>query len=138
MKTLTGLFVLITLGLTTAANLIASEQDKEKGEPSVKAYYFHNTRRCVSCTNLEKNSKAVFEDLYRDEIEAGLVEYISLNLQEAEGAETAKRLGVNSIAFVISSEDDVTNLTRPALMSSRTPDRFRELVKNTVDGYLQR
>lgn len=114
-----------------------TETDPEK-EKTVEAYYFHNTRRCASCVQLQNNSKAFLEELYHEEMEAGIVSFIAVNLQEDGGAEIARRFGVNSVSFLIASGDEFTNLTREGLMGRRNPENFKAAIKEATDGYLGR
>ena len=57
-------YVLIVMVLIPAFSVLA--QNKES---KVEAYYFHNTRRCMTCNTVEKVTKESLKELYGDKIE---------------------------------------------------------------------
>lgn len=60
---------------------VSSEQEiKDK----IIAYYFHGTRRCVTCKKIEAYSKEAVETSFAKELEDGLLEFSSVNFDEEE------------------------------------------------------
>lgn len=127
-----ALFFLIDASAVMAQT--SKKQDKEA--KTVEAIYFHNTRRCGWCVNLEKSSREAIEELYADELKDGTVKLVSANLQQPEGVELAKRYNITSVAFVIALGDESTNLTQAGLAGQRDPESYKKAIKETVDGYL--
>lgn len=132
-----SLFMVMLFIIEASAAMAQSKKKKDKEEKTVEAYYFHNTRRCPTCLLLENNSKSALDEFYSEELKNGKVVFHSVNMEEAEGKEIAKRLQVNSMAFVVVSENEKTDLTREGLMHGKSnPDRYKAKIKETIDTYL--
>lgn len=132
------MFMALMLILEAGAVMAQSRKKKDKEEKAVEAIYFHRTRRCGWCVNLQNSSKAAVEELYAEELKNGGVRYITANIQQPEGAELARKYNVTSVAFVVASGDESTNLTQAGLMGRRDPEIFKKAIKDTVDKYLGR
>lgn len=134
-KHLTMLMALMLI-MEAGAIMAQSRKKKDKEEKTVEAIYFHNTRRCGWCVNLEKSSREAIEELYADELKDGTVKLVSANLQQPEGVELAKRYNIASVSFVIAMGDESTNLTQAGLAGRRDPESYKKAIKETVDAYL--
>jgi hypothetical protein len=135
-KHLTMLMALMLI-MEAGAVMAQSRKKKDMEEKTVEAIYFHNTRRCGWCVNLQKSSQEALEELYAVELKNGKVNFSSVNLQQPEGAELAKRYQINSVSFVVISGDESTNLTQAGLMGRRDPEIFKKAIKEAVDAYLK-
>jgi hypothetical protein len=124
--------------MDAGAVMAQSKSKKSKSDKTVEAYYFHNTRRCGWCENLEKSSREAVEALYAEELKDGAVKFSSINLQQPEGVELAKRYNISSVSFVIASGDESTNLTQAGLAVRRDPESYKKAIKETVDAYLDK
>ncbi|MBE0642118.1 MAG: hypothetical protein IH599_08785, partial [Bacteroidales bacterium] len=63
MKALIGLFSLVAL-MMFAPQLSAQKKDAAATKADIQVYYFHNTRRCETCTNVERQAKLALNQLY--------------------------------------------------------------------------
>lgn len=135
-KHLTMLMALMLI-MEAGAVMAQSRKKKDMEEKTVEAIYFHNTRRCGWCVNLQKSSQEALEELYAEELKNGKVNFSSVNLQQPEGAELAKRYQINSVSFVVISGDESTNLTQAGLMGRSDPEIFKKAIKEAVDAYLK-
>lgn len=134
---LMALCMFTLLIIESDALMAQTKKKKEKDVNTVEAYYFHNTRRCQSCIQLENNSKTALDELYADELKNGKVVFHSVNMEEPEGREIAKRIQISSIAFVVVSGKEKTDLTREGLMHGKNnPERYKAAIKKAVDEYL--
>jgi len=98
----------------------------DKKDTNVKAYYFHNTRRCVTCQTVESVAS---EALLTKNIKLQ-----SINLEEKEGKELAKQLGVSGQTLLIVNGDKKENLTNFGFLNARSnPDLFKKKVLATVE-----
>lgn len=67
-----------------------SKTDSSKAETppeissKVIAYYFHSTRRCVSCRKIEAYSREAIEKGFAEALESGELELLILNTDETE------------------------------------------------------
>lgn len=46
-------------------------------------YYFHGTRRCLSCRKLEANTKEAIDSLFADHIKNGVIEFQVVNMDQS-------------------------------------------------------
>ena len=67
----------------------------------VEVYYFHMTVRCTTCKTVEAEARKNVEMLYADQVKAGKISFIALNLEEATGKAMGEKLGVNSQTLLI-------------------------------------
>lgn len=99
----------------------------DKKESAVKAYYFHNTRRCVTCKTVES---VATEALMTKNIALQ-----SVNLEEAEGKALAQKLEVSGQTLLIVGGDKKENLTNFAFLNARSnPDLLKSKIIATVDA----
>ena len=76
-----------TLMLLLAVSLSACNAQSSKEQKSVAAdsgelqvYYFHFTKRCVTCNAVENETKAALEMYYASQVKEGDLVFTSLNL----------------------------------------------------------
>ena len=98
----------------------------------VEVYYFHFTKRCPTCQAIESQSKKFISDLYGDK-----VSFTALNLDENEGADKGKELGINGQTLLIVKGNTQINLTNEGFMYARNnPDKLRQILKEKIDPLL--
>ena len=133
------LFVVLMTFFLLSCNAQVSEDSKSTnlvGE-NVQVYYFHNTKRCVTCLAVEKETKLVLEAYYGDKMKEGNIEFIALNLEEEDGEEIAKSLKVAGQALLLVKGKTQVNLTNEGFMNARTnPEKFHEILKTQLDKLL--
>ena len=71
--------------------------DKEK----VQAYFFHRTRRCTGCIGAENVSLQALKDLYSKEMEKGIIKFQSVNIEEDENKELARKYNIAGSSLLI-------------------------------------
>jgi hypothetical protein len=59
-------------------------EDSVQVEPRLIAYYFHGTRRCVTCKKLESYTQEAIEAGFAEELKAGTLAWRPVNTDEAE------------------------------------------------------
>jgi hypothetical protein len=95
-------------------------------------YYFHFTRRCLTCQAVENVTKEALEEYYGNK-----VTFTGLNLDETDGVEKGKVLGIDGQTLIIVSGDTKINLTNEGFMYARAnPDKLKSLIKEKVDSLL--
>lgn len=103
----------------------------------IQVYYFHNTKRCATCNAVEDETLMALELLYKEHIEAGTIEFTSLNLEEEEGEKMAETLQVSGQTLLLVKGETRVNLTNEGFMNARTnPSRFHEILKSQIDQLL--
>jgi len=100
----------------------------------IQVYYFHNTKRCATCNAVEDETLMALELFYKDNIEAGTIEFTSLNLEEEEGESMAQELQVSGQTLLLVKGETKVNLTNDGFMNARTnPTKFHEILKTQID-----
>ncbi len=111
------------------------------GNPSTKkveVYYFHFTRRCMTCNNLEKVSKEAVEQQYAEKVKAGEISFKSVNLDDKEGEAIGAKLKVEGQTLLIVSGDKRVDLTDKGFMyANESPGKLKAEIKKAVDDMLK-
>ena len=137
------------LFLFTVLALLACKNQKPEDQPGqnlktetllsddIRVYYFHNTKRCATCNAVENETRMALEMFYSENIEAGTIEFTSLNLEEQEGETMAESLQVSGQTLLIVKGDTRVNLTSDGFMNARTnPTNFHEILRISIDELL--
>jgi hypothetical protein len=123
-------------GISACGTGIDGEQNTKEiaiTEGKVEVYYFHFTRRCVSCVNVQKATEKVLKEHYKDELENGTIVYHEVNLSEPDSREIAQKLGVGGQALIVISGDKVYDLTMQGFMlASRDYDKFKATLDEAI------
>lgn len=103
---------------------------EEENESSVKAYYFHTSRRCVTCNTVEKVAAESLKELYGDKIQLK-----SVNLDNKENEELAKSLEVGGQSLLFVNGTKKVDITTDGFMNAvRNPDKLKAKIKETVES----
>ena len=94
--------------------------------------YFHTSRRCTTCKNVEVNSGKVFYDLFKYQIELGEFIYVIVNLDDANSKEIAQKYGVGGQSLIIVRGDIVKNITAEAFLNSKNINGLTNLISKTI------
>lgn len=142
MKRLFVLFVLCVFALTN----IACTQAESKTEPSndeaklsekIEVYYFHFSRRCITCNAVEDVTKNTIKEYFSAKVKSGNITFKSVNLDEDSGKKIAENLGISGQTLLFVSGEKKVNLTNEAFMYAKNqPDKLKAKVKETIDGLL--
>ena len=115
-----------------------AQLDKDKNRTTVassapvEVFYFHFTRRCITCQTVEAQSKQSILELYGDK-----VSFNAYNLDEPDGETKGKELGVSGQTLLIVSGDTKIDLTSEGFMYARSnPEKLREILKCKIDPLL--
>lgn len=96
----------------------------------VEAYYFHFTRRCVTCQSVEKVSADALKELYGDKIVLK-----SINLDEKGNEALAKKLEIQGQTLLLVKGTKKVELTNEGFMYATTnPDKLKEKLKSAVES----
>ena len=138
MKTVFILLIslLILPGIGACGQSTAGEQ-QNRAEPEsanvVEVFYFHFTRRCVSCVNVQKATEKVLKENYEEEMENGSVIYHEINLSEPESREIAQKLGVGRQALLVTCGGKKHDLTMQGFMlASRDYNEFKKTLDEAI------
>ena len=104
---------------------------------NIEIYYFHFTRRCVTCNAIESETKIALKKYYSEELENGVIQFTSLNLDNKEGKKIADELKLSGQSLLIVKGENHINLTSQGFMTARSnPEKFHEVLKSKIDELL--
>ena len=128
------LFLLAILSLPAWMQLNA--QDAAKAEqPKVEVYYFHATMRCPTCLAVEEQTRKALDENFTEEMKAGSVKLIVLNLEEKENKDLTEKfeIGWSSLILYVPENGKSVNLTEDAFANARShPDEFRAELEKKI------
>ncbi len=103
----------------------------------VEVYYFHYTRRCVTCTTVENEIRATLDEFYSEEMKSRDVVFKAINLDDPDSEEIAKKLEISGQTLLIVAGNKKENLTTDAFLNAKSnPERLRGIIKSTIDTFL--
>lgn len=103
-----------------------TEAVSEAGD--VEMYYFHYTRRCVTCNSVEEVTAQTLNENFGKNIP-----FISYNLDEPEGKKRAQELGVSGQTLLLVKGDTKINLTNEGFMYARSsPDKLKTILLEKI------
>ena len=141
MKKLISLLVALFL-IVSFFNLNTLAADKKKQVAvskfaKVEVYYFHFTRRCVTCQAVETETKAAISALYPVQSKKGLVTFKAVNLDEKTSEALAKKCKAEGQALLIISGTKRVDLTEQGFMYAKSsPVKLKAELKKTIDPLL--
>ena len=140
MKTLYALAVILAFTFNCSCSGQSeriSEKETVSQADDIAVYYFHYTKRCVTCNAVEDETKMVIETFYGDEMKEGKIEFKSVNLDEYDGKNLAKSLRVSGQTLLIVKGKKKVDLTSQGFMNARTnPEKFHNVLQNNFDKLL--
>jgi len=106
--------------------------------PQVEVYYFHFTRRCITCQAVETESKKAVETLYPEQIKKGLITFKSINLDEESSASLAKKNKVEGQSLLVIGKKKRIDITQDGFIYARSnPEKLKDKLKKTIDPLIK-
>ncbi|MEI7981320.1 MAG: nitrophenyl compound nitroreductase subunit ArsF family protein [Bacteroidota bacterium] len=143
MKKIIGLLFLLAM-VTGNNSCNANTSSASGGSPSFSAgktitvYYFHFTRRCMTCNNVEKVSKEAVETLYATQVKANEITFKSVNLDEKDGEAIGAKYKIEGQTLIIISGEKRVDLTDKGFMyANDSPGKLKAEIKKAMDGMLK-
>lgn len=110
------------------------QQSEKVSSENVEVYYFHYTRRCVTCNTVESETKKHLETLYPELVKNGKISFTSINLEEASSKAIAEKCGATGQSLLIVSGNKKADLTQVGFMYARSqPEKLKAELKSTID-----
>ena len=95
---------------------VKSSEGKTTVSQKVEVYYFHFTRRCVTCKAVETEAKSAVEALYPDQVKKGLVSFIEVNLDNENSKSAVEKAKAEGQGLIIVKGDKRVDLTTQGFM----------------------
>ena len=140
MKKLISLSVLALLVASFfSVSSIAANKKKQtviSKSAKVEVYYFHFTRRCMTCNAVESESKAAITALYPTQAKKGLITFKAVNLDKKTSEALAKKCNAEGQALLVISGGKRVDLTEQGFMYAKSsPLRLKAELKKTIDPF---
>ena len=104
----------------------------------IEVYYFHFTRRCMTCQNVENVSKKAVETLYPGKVKNGEISFQSVNLDEKAGEAIGAKYKIEGQTLIVICGNKRVDLTEKGFMyANNNPEKLTAEIKKTVDGLLK-
>jgi hypothetical protein len=104
----------------------------------IEVYYFHFTRRCMTCLNVEKVSKEAVEKQYADKVKTREITFQSVNLDEKAGEAIGAKMKVEGQTLLIVSGDKRIDMTDKGFMyANDSPEKLKAEIKKVIDDMLK-
>jgi len=98
-------------------------------QEAVEVYYFHLTRRCITCNAIESVTKKALTEYYGDK-----VQFFSYNLDKPDSKNIARKFKVSGQTLLIVGGKERINITNEGFMHARnSPDKLKEIIKSKID-----
>jgi len=103
----------------------------------VEVYYFHYTRRCITCNAVETETQKTITAIYPEQAKKGQITFKSVNLDEKSSEALAKKCNAEGQALLVMSGGKRVDLTDKGFMYARSnPDKLKAELKKTIDSLL--
>lgn len=99
---------------------------------TVSVTYFHGSKRCKTCMDIEARTKAAVEAAFASEIADGRVLFRSVNIEEAANAHYVKDYGLTFSTVVVSRGDIHERLDNVWQLVRGAPDTFAKNITDAV------
>jgi hypothetical protein len=115
-----------------------AEETTIKASAIVEVYYFHRSRRCASCNNIENLTRRAVLEQFSSEVENGTVALKIINVDTDK--ETTARFRTGAPALIVFSnsggKDNIVNFTSNAYRYAANQEMFFSELKKEIDQYL--
>lgn len=130
------IIILLVVSFFTVNSLAANKKAQAAVSKSAKVevYYFHFTRRCVTCQAVENESQKAINELYPVQAKKGLITFQAVNLDEKTSEALAKKCKAEGQALLVISGGKRIDLTEQGFMyAMNSPEKLKAELKKTID-----
>jgi hypothetical protein len=104
----------------------------------VEVYYFHYTRRCVTCQAVETETLKALQKLYPQQVKKGMITFKSVNLDEKTADALAQKCKAEGQALLVINGNKRFDLTEQAFMYAKSqPDKLKNELNKTITPLLK-
>lgn len=143
MKKLGFLFfaTLLLCGACYSGPVVAMDNEPvpqvKKSNPT-EVYYFHMTRRCVTCQAVESVTEEALKENFAEAMKKGDLTFKSVNLEDKENKSLIKKMKVSGQSLLIVNGDEKIDITdKGFLYAKNDPDKLKAEVKGTIEKFLK-
>ena len=112
-------------------------QQVKKSKP-VEVYYFHMTRRCMTCQTVEKVAEEAVRENFKEALDKGEVTFKSVNLEKKENKDLIKRMKVSGQSLLIVRGSEKIDITDKGFMYAvNDPGKLKLEIKSHVEKLMK-
>jgi hypothetical protein len=128
-------FALMMLGgISCNAQGAKKQETKAIVSSKVEVYYFHFTRRCMTCNAVEAEAKKAVEAMYPKLVKSGKITFQAINLDEASSKAAAEKCGAEGQSLLVMGGGKRIDLTSQGFMYARSnPEKLKAELKKAID-----
>lgn len=129
--------VMLLGGFSCNAQTTKKTNDNSAVASKIEVYYFHFTRRCMTCNTVESETKRAIESLYPEKYKSGDITFTSINLDEESSKAAAAKCKAGGQSLLVMSGDKRIDLTSQGFMYAvNNPEKLTQVVKKAIDPLL--
>ncbi|MDP8217975.1 MAG: nitrophenyl compound nitroreductase subunit ArsF family protein [Candidatus Theseobacter exili] len=133
--------LILTLALVTVINTGFSVSAQNLTDGKVIAYYFHGSFRCRTCNMMEKYSRQVIENNFKNALDSEKLEFKAINVEESGNEHFVNDYQLYSKALILSlvkdgKEIQSKNLTKIWQFASNK-QRFFDYVTEEISSLMK-
>lgn len=129
--------LLILGGISCNAQGSKKQESKTIASSTIEVYYFHFTRRCMTCNAVEVESKKAVSALYPNLVKAGKITFKAINLDDASSKPAAEKCGVEGQSLLVIGGGKRIDLTSQGFMYAvSNTAKLKAELKKAIDPLL--
>ena len=125
------------------SSMVSEAQNKKASKAKstvsnkIEVFYFHYTRRCITCNAVENVTKETIAELYPTQSKSGQITFKSINLDEKENEAIAKKCQSEGQSLLFMGKGKRVDLTDKGFMYAKSsPEKLKAEIKKTIDTML--
>lgn len=128
------LFVLNAIACNNPQSNNNSSSDDSTKIENIEVYYFHGTRRCITCIAVGEVSSELVKSKYEDNEN---VKFVEINIDEPGNEELVEKFQVSGSGLYVFNGKDIENITAFAFQYARAnPDKLKDKLIELIDKNL--
>lgn len=129
--------ILTAMGQTFEVQAQKVRKNSAVAPDKIEVYYFHYTRRCITCNAVEDVTKKTLAELYPEQQKNKVITFTSVNLDDDSGIALAKKCKADGQALIVMKKGKRIDLTDKGFMYAKSkPEKLKEELKTTIDALL--
>lgn len=157
MKQMKHLLILLALMIGLTACSADTQRKEDAPKEGVEVLYFHGKQRCATCQAIEKETKALIDSQFADEVKSGKLRFRIVDITKAENESLADKYEITWSSLVIVKynngkvidevashqksticEETAENLTQFAFANARSnPAQFKKELTAKINQMLK-
>ena len=110
------MFLMNIFACNNTANSENTKEEVSTKTEKIEVYYFHYSRRCATCVAVEEETVRILKELYPEKMENNEITFLSIDMDEKEGKELAKKMRVSGQSLLFIQGYKQINLTTDAFL----------------------